>query len=45
MKTPTQIATEAIGFAPKTFTKAEWKIEAERMRKQQEKRKLKNQKP
>jgi len=28
-----ELATEAIGFAPKTFTDAEWKVEAERIRK------------
>lgn len=41
MKSKTQIATEAIGFAPKTFTAAEWKVEAARIRAANEERKSK----
>jgi hypothetical protein len=41
MKTHALLAQEAIGFAPKTFTDAEWKIEAARIRAANEKRKAK----
>jgi len=44
MKTKTQIATEAVGFAPKTFTGTEWKVEAARLRKIAEQRKIKKSK-
>lgn len=41
MKTHQQIAKEVIGFAPRTFTPAEWEAECARIRKINEKRKAK----